>query len=282
MAAALRDARWWPVAVALALVPFNWALAGVSWLLIGRRIDPGLRYGEAMSVVLAGHAVAIWTPARVAEFAGRAYLHGRGKATAWMAGTGLETFLRYAPPMLIGGIALGFVDAQPAFPWQVARLVGAAGLVLIVGIAMFPERLRRFLSRRRERPALAFLSTTSRGDILAVLGLNAARLLTGSVQMTLFAIAFRAGASPLVLFAACASALSVKTAIPPVTVGDLGIREAASVVLLGAVGVSAPVALNAALFVYLANVVVGAAVGALVWATWGNRLDGRSPVEKAP
>jgi len=266
MVAALGDARWGPAAISFALVPFNWTLAGLSWRSIGRRIDPEIRFREAMTVVLAGHAVAIWTPGRVAEYAGRAYLHGRGKAGAWVAGTGLETFLRFAPPMLVGGIALGFIDAEPAFAWHVVRLVAVAGLALIVGIAMFPDRLRRFLSRRKERPGLAFLSRTSRRDIFTVLGFNAARLLTGSVQLALFAMAFRAPATPLVLFAASAATLSVKNGIPPVTVGDLGIRETAAVVLFGAVGVTASVALTSALFVYFANVIVGAIVGAVIWS----------------
>lgn len=266
MVDALRDARWWPAAAAFGLVPLNWMFAGFSWLAIGRRIDPNLRFREAMTVVLAGHAVAIWTPGRVAEFAGRAYLHGRGKGTSWIAGTGLETFLRFAPPMLVGGIALGFIDAEPAFAWNVVRLVAVAGLLVIVGIAMYPERLRLFLSRRKERPGLAFLSRTSRRDVWRVLGLNTARLLTGSVQLALLAVAFRAGASPLVLFAASAATLSVKNGIPPVTVGDLGIRETAAVILFGAVGVAAPVALTSALAVYVANVVVGAVVGAVIWA----------------
>lgn len=266
MIEALRSARWWPAAAALALVPLNWMFAGLSWLSIGRRIDPEIRFREAMTVVLAGHAVAIWTPGRVAEYAGRAYMHGRGKGTSWMAGTGLETFLRFAPPMLVAGISLGFIDAEPAVAWNTARLVAAAGLLLIVGTAMYPERIRQFFSRRKERPGLAFLSQTSRRDILKVLGLNTARLLTGSVQLTLFAIAFRAGATPLVLFAASAATLSVKNAIPPVTVGDLGIRETAAVVLFGAVGVASSVALTSALFVYVANVVIGAVVGAVIWA----------------
>lgn len=277
MGAAIREARWGPAAVALALVPLNWCFAGWSWLTIGRRIDPDVRFREAMAVVLAGHAVAIWTPARVGEYAGRAFLHGRGKTWAWVAGTGLETFLRFAPPMLVGGIALGFLDPRPRFAWEVARIGAVVMLALIVGTALFPDRIRHLLSRRKERPALAFLSELRKADVLAILGHNTARLLTGSVQMALLAAAFRAPAPFLLLLAASASTLSVKNAIPPVTVGDLGIREGAAVVLFGTLGVAAPFALNAALFVYGFNVLLGAVAGALVWARRDPDRERRDP-----
>ena len=52
-----------------------------------------------------------------------------------------------------------------------------------------------------------------------------------------------------------------KTIIPPVSFGELGIREGASVYFLKQVGVSAAAGFNAAIFLFIINVLLPALTG---------------------
>jgi uncharacterized membrane protein YbhN (UPF0104 family) len=52
-----------------------------------------------------------------------------------------------------------------------------------------------------------------------------------------------------------------KTVIPPITVGDLGVREAASIFFLSQMGVGPEVGLNASIFIFLINVLLPSMFG---------------------
>lgn len=53
----------------------------------------------------------------------------------------------------------------------------------------------------------------------------------------------------------------VKSVFPPIALGDLGVREGASILLLDLVGISAEAALNASIFLFVLNVLTPALVG---------------------
>ncbi len=84
-------------------------------------------------------------------------------------------------------------------------------------------------------------------------------------------IAALAPLHPFVALCGCAAVLLAKTVVPPVTLGELGIREGASVLLLGTVGVPAAAALSASLLLFGINVLLPAVPGALLAPRGGAR-----------
>jgi uncharacterized membrane protein YbhN (UPF0104 family) len=52
-----------------------------------------------------------------------------------------------------------------------------------------------------------------------------------------------------------------KTIIPPVSMGELGIREGASVYFLTQMGESASIAFNASIFLFIINLLIPALIG---------------------
>ncbi len=72
----------------------------------------------------------------------------------------------------------------------------------------------------------------------------------------------------------------VKTVIPPVTVGELGIREGASVYVLGHAGIAAAAAFNASLLLFAINVVLPSIAGLALLFTAGASARLVPPVTK--
>jgi len=55
-----------------------------------------------------------------------------------------------------------------------------------------------------------------------------------------------------------------KTIIPPVSLGELGIREGASIFFITALGESASVGFNASIFLFFINVLIPSLIGLIL------------------
>ena len=61
-----------------------------------------------------------------------------------------------------------------------------------------------------------------------------------------------------------------KTVIPPISLGELGIREGASVYFITQIGLSAAVGFNASIFLFLINILLPALIGLILLAKKNN------------
>lgn len=261
---AVGRADWRPAALSLFLTLPNFLVAGWAWWRIARRIDASTRYAEALWAVVGSHALGFWTPARIGEFAGRGWIHGRGDGWAWASGVGLEAFLRCGPPFLLGGLAVLAIGPRPLAAWQVTAVVSLVLFVIVLGIATRPQRLYGWLVRRKGGHGLAFLQSMTPSDTVAAMAANGVRMTIGAVQLALLAVAFGAAPSFGWLLAAGLATLSVKNLVPNLTLGDLGVREASAGFFFAALGVDSAVGVDAALGLYAVNILIPAAVGALL------------------
>lgn len=264
MLEAVRRANWVPAAAALGLMVPNFLVAGWAWWFIARRIAPDVTYAESVRAVVGSHAIGFWTPARIGEFAGRGWMHGRGNGWAWASGVGLETFLRYGPPFLLGSSCILLLAPEPSGAWRSVAAVSLALFVAVLALALRPDRLHRWFVRRRPRPGLDFLLAMRPGDAMAAMAANGLRLTIGASQLSLMAVAFGAEVPFAWLVAAGLATLSVKNVIPNLTLGDLGVREAAAAFFMAGLGLSTAVAVDAALGLYAVNILVPAALGAVM------------------
>ena len=261
MQKAAADADWSLIWPALAMVPLQVLAAAVLWRRLALSVDPALTLAESTRAVLGSLSVSIWTPARAGDFAARPTLMPRGSRRTLAVAVGAENLLRLPVPLLLAAGASWMVP----FPGHLIF----AGVCLVTGLAaalLFasPRLSTRLAEAMRVGRHAEFLATVPAGSLVVGHGLRYGFLVA---QFGLVALAMSGAAEPgaWVVLAACCVILAAKLVAPLLNFAELGIREGASLVALGAIGFSAESALQASLVLYAINVLLPAAVGAFFW-----------------
>lgn len=223
------------------LMPVNWGLEVAKW----RFLQPGLAWGQAAREVLIGAMAAFLTPNRLGDVAGRVAaapperqaLAGRAFATS--AGA------QWLMTAVVGTVALGNWWAWALPP-----------LALAVFFRWSPQLPRAW----RERFEWLQAEAVSVKHRAGALGLSAVRY---AVFWTQFWLAFRAvGLAPRwndIPLIFLGNAL-----VPSAAFGELGVREAVTLAVMQPEGAAVGAAAVAAFSVWSVNLVVPAAVGALL------------------
>ncbi|NNE70293.1 MAG: hypothetical protein HKN29_08000 [Rhodothermales bacterium] len=272
MSAALADADWRLVAAAAVLSAVQLIARAALWQWLGRSVDAVLTLTEALKAYVGSHAVAVWTPGRVADYATRPQLMPRGSRRTWAVAVAVEGLLQYPVPLALAAAAAGswfdFVGAG----WFMLAAVTVA--VFSLAPMVWPPLLQRIVRPFGFQDRLAFLSRLGGPQRLGLLLAHGARYALLALQFGLLAAAMAPDLAPqLLLSAAALITLSFKLLLPLLSFAELGIREGAAVLVFGALGISAEAALNASLLLYFLNVLLPSAVGSLVWLRQPRRLS---------
>lgn len=266
---ALRDAHWGCAALAFALVPLNVGLDAAVWHVLLRPVAGPLPFRQTLAAVMAGLAVGFFTPARVGEYAGRAFALN---ADGWTVSVSVfvQRMLDMAVAVVAGGVAVGLLLSEgrlpDTLPWRFAWLAGtAAGCLLTLALARpgWVDALgRRWLPDRRSlHRRTAFLARLTASDMCALFAGSALRYAVYIGQFVLLARAFLPNAALQTLAVAGGALFFVKFLVPSFTLMDLGVREGTAAFLFQALGWSAAAGLNAALLLFAYNLVLPAALG---------------------
>lgn len=123
---------WWAVA-ALALLPLNWGAETQKWRLLLRVFNPAVSWGLALRGVLAGVSLAVFTPNRLGEFAGRVLLVPPEQR--WRAATAnvVSTLSQTLVVLAAGGLGLWWFVQQVLRPEPF--YAGAVAVLATVGVA---------------------------------------------------------------------------------------------------------------------------------------------------
>ncbi len=302
------------IAAALLLLPLNLYSQYRKWRLLVRSRFPFVTSRELGASLLLGFTFGIVTPARIGEFGGRAAgIRRRGASHGNMAdsepgdgplsagdrlaligltavdklatmlitvtaGCGGLLYFGWRHPfmnpflftaLLAGAGAAAFLIARSR--WNAAR---TAAVRPMSGAAAASAR-QGFL-RRRIAEAVQLLHSLDARRLRTLLGLSLLFYVTFVLQFFLLLRAF-GSVDVFSAIAGIGTIMLVKTVIPPVTIGELGIREGASVYVLGHAGILAATAFNASLLLFAINVFLPSVAGlAVVFRTPSGRRD-RSP-----
>lgn len=256
-------------ALAVALLLPNLFLQHIKWLRLLRLIQADTGQLEAARSLLVGFALGLVTPGRLGEI-GRAVSlprHGRIQATLLAAVDKANNL----GVILLGGfvsIAVLLVVRGGSPPGWVAAAVGTVLGSVFLLVSLLPDRIGSLVARRPFRalrkwaPEAAPWTKSNPGFRLQILALSAIFHATFVLQFSLLVAAFTGELSFAYPFAA-ATALSAKTLVP-ISFGDLGTREGSAALVFSGIGVLPAAAFNAALLLFLINVVLPALFGILL------------------
>lgn len=255
------------------LVLVNTGIHFVRWRFLLRLISKDISNDEVFTSLFVGFAAGFFTPAQVGEIAGRIASLPDLRISHVVGMTIIEKLYVLALTILTGIIALSlFASLYFAEYWDTLY---AVPVLIVVGFLLFaflfpksmkfvfhliPEKIRahnlygmiytigsNFFNRHGQ---ILFALTTSLYVVIAA-------------QFFIFINAFEA----VSFFDTALCSLSVyfvKAVILPISIGDLGVRESASIFFFSKVGVSAAAAFNASMCMFLANVLLPSVAGALM------------------
>ncbi|MFH1007664.1 MAG: lysylphosphatidylglycerol synthase transmembrane domain-containing protein [Candidatus Latescibacterota bacterium] len=251
----------WPFLVgALVLVGPNLGLQWYRWRYLVRLVKPHVATGEIVRSSLAGLSLGLVTPGRIGEAGKIFYVQDvRRRALAGM----LVGERAYTAVTNIGLGGIAFAVFIGAYWWIVFSLLALA----LLSLAWTPEAGVRLLKRLLSKLPLGGKLTPVLDGLSHLNGEKGRKLLFLSVllfgihwtQFYLLISAFGHIGMREALWAI--PAIVFVRSIFPFTLGDLGIREAAAVFVLGRFGIASAVAVDAALLLFGMNVLLPGLLG---------------------
>ncbi len=248
------------VAAALTL-PFLY-LKALRWQVMLRYAGSETKFGEAAISLIGGMGLALITPARLGEVARVAFLRDTRKLR--LSGLVLLDKLFDVLVLVILSIPGAWLLISPIFALILA-IVGLAGLALTLAPQLL-HGLRNTLSRRvplggRTAEILGAIDGLSPGATLIYLGLTLGAFLVVILQFAIILHGAR-NVSPSAAFDTFP--LVILTNILPLTIGGLGIREGAAILLLRHFHIAAALAAISAFAMFFLNTALPGLVGALI------------------
>lgn len=255
------------------LVIANTGIHFIRWRYLLRLLSKEIQDSEVVTSLLVGFAAGFFTPAQVGEIAGRIASHPELRKSHVVGITIIDKLYILALTFLTGISALTVYTAKYFSEyWNLLYVLPIVLiLVLICAVFLFPQSMKKFLKYIPEKirqhnlySMIGIIETTffnQQGRLL--FALTAMLYAIIGVQFFIFINAFES----VSFFDTVLCSLSVyfvKAVILPISIGDLGVRESASIFFFSKVGVSAAAAFNASMCMFLANVLLPSAIGALM------------------
>jgi uncharacterized membrane protein YbhN (UPF0104 family) len=262
MARAFGWVKWPFLGGALALVIPNLALQCVKWRYLVRVVKPDVRIGEIVRSVLVGLGLGLVTPGRIGE-AGKIFyirdVHRRALAGLVVA----ERAYVMVSNVGLGGIAFALLVGKHLWIVFVPLAITLFSLALApeVGVRVLRWLFGRLPFEAKLTPVLDGLAELNGDKGRRILALSVLFYGIHCMQFYLLISAFGDIEVAAALWA-IPTIVFVRSMFP-IALGDLGIREAASVLVLGRFGIPNAVAVDAALLLFGMNVFVPGLVGAL-------------------
>lgn len=251
----------------LGLTVINWGLEAIKWrylLSFFHRIS----LFKAYASTLAGLAVTILTPYRVGSFLGRVLVlpeHTRYRAVVASAFGGLaQLFIT----VIFGLLAIMFYQSD-TFDVMHKIVIGSstALLSIICFIYFYPHIwisfLNRNLKKNRFSESFEILTAYNLKAKLTVIGISAVRYLVFLIQFYLILNIF-SDQFDFIELGTPISIVFLLVTISPTVLYGLGVREAASVLILSAYFSDSTIITLASLLLWLFNMIVPASIGAFV------------------
>jgi len=270
LADTLRRAQPGWLGLALLLLPLNLALDGWVWARLLDVTDESHSPQALCRALLCGFALGFWTPARLGEYAGRAYSFARANRGA----VTLSVLAQRVLDLLVGvGVGLGtvlwglYTGLLPSSPaWQTAAGLGAGTGTLLTVAVLFPARLYRTAAALGPRfrgllPNPTFFARLRLRHGGPAFAGTVVRYVVFTGQFVCLTLALAPSLSVELVSAAVSLTFYAKYLLPSLTLLDLGLREGAAVFFFSVLGLPSAVALSAALLLFTLNVLLPAVVG---------------------
>lgn len=255
------------------LVVANVGMQFMRWRYLIMLIGPDTSNKEIFSSLLIGYSAGFFTPGQVGEHGGRLMALSSMQAIQVLAVSIIDKMYVLAITIIAGSIGawLYFVLFLPDYWTPYFTALVAAVVFSFLVVVLYPDLLKTILRAvlhklRKYRAVSAFLFVKDifhRSQARMLLLLTCIFYGIIVLQYYFFVLAFEPVS--LGISALCtANILFIKSAILPISFGDLGVRESTAVFFYSHAGISAASAFNASLCVFFVNIFIPSLIGSLL------------------
>ena len=267
------------LAMVVGLSILGLALQWMRWQLLLASVRPQTDRRESLISLLVGFALGMVSPGRVGEIGRGVIFPAQARAACVGAATGDRLC---AAGITVGVGLLALVLLSPVHGLAAGAVLGVVILVasrfsahgrvrgFLSGSAFAHHRVGVFLAA-----ALGAMRQLPTAAWLRALGLSLLFQAVLCTQFYLLATDWMASSGELVL---AIPVIFAAKALLPIAFLDLGVREAASVLVFAKLGYDPAVGFNCALLLFAINVVIPAAVGAILFVLAVGRRGAERPV----
>ncbi|MBN1883992.1 MAG: flippase-like domain-containing protein [Candidatus Krumholzibacteriota bacterium] len=269
----LRHAKTGRLVVVLALTLLFLLPKIYKWYYLVRQIDGSVTFGDATLSYLSGLVLGVVTPARTGEIARVMYLDLDDRIKA----TGLVVVDRLYD---IWVVLLFSILGSFVFLHYTVSILLIAGVICLITMLLFARRLAglfarliRFLPFKKKLGSLLDASTACTASANAVVLVSTlASYFVFCLQAYFFILCFEEISFMSVLKAYPMIAL---INVLPITIGGIGLRENAAILILGRFSISPGVAASVSFMLFFIDIVIPGIIGLLIWTFFKRKSAGR-------
>ncbi len=258
----LRDLNY--ALFALLLVPLNWGIEFVKWLLIAKSVGTSFSMRKLGASLFAGISTGIITPNRIGNFIGRVIYFDYKERALLTLGTLYGNLAQFVATVFFGLVGLYFTS-NTAVGFQLGDwLLGFVFFAVVSAIILyfvFPfVPLRRINVFKRRLNTLLIFQKSSKRTFLLLFFLSGVRYLVFILQFTLLLIAFGAKYSHELIYSLYVLYFA-STLTPNLIMGKLVVRETIGLVVLAGVVSNPMIILTASLSLWVINLGIPSLIG---------------------
>jgi len=273
---AFESANYFLISIAFILVVPNIFLQYWKWKLTCKSI---LNFSDEKKILfslLQGFAAGAFTPFRLGEYFGRAFLFKERTLLQVTIATLIDKFFPLIIVAFTGALS-GIIFIY--LYYNVSVYLAAALFVvvfflfyLLIQLLIDPEFWDNFLFNKIKKSKILhkylgkmrFIKNLDRNYSLKMFSISLLFYACFVIQFVILVSAFTNQINVVDYFWSAILVMFAKTFFPAISLSELGIREGVSVFFLGQMGVGAAPAFNAALFLFFINILIPALVGSVL------------------
>ena len=254
------------LAFAISLV--NFGVQYFKWKLIAEKLTGEKDKRKLLASLLLGVSAAMITPLQTGVYVGRASVFEKEKIPRAVFATFFDKITMLFLTAFLGSlVSLYFLNRE----YNVSNFVTVPllALILLLGAFFFvvlssdkidnAQLLRAFLPKKlaeKFSDKIEFVNSLDAGLFWKTLPLFVVQKILLLAQFATLVYAFGGSGDFIILMYAALLVFFSKSFFPPVTVGDLGVREAMAIFFFGLAGIAEQTAFNAAMFLFVLNLLL--------------------------
>lgn len=259
--------------LAILLLPLNLYLQFIKWKIISIKYFGISDNSKIWLSLLYGISGGLFTPMKSGEYVARAIPYKKAKVVDVVLGTMVDKIIPLYFVLLLGGVfsAVYFYQVIHFSVSAILSLFFAYLLILIfipyliLGNSALTHRVKYYLSRNKYFlkiiPKISFLKEIDKKTLLKLVLLAIVFNLVFTLQMTILLISFSGEFNLWLFFIISNLIIFLQIIIPPIALGEIGIREGASIFFMHSYGFSGAIGFNAAFSLFIINLLIPSMIG---------------------
>lgn len=259
--------------IAFLLLPLNLGLQFFKWKILSKEyfgIDDKNKVWLSLFYGISG---GIFTPMKSGEYFARALPYKNVKVLDVILATIVDKFIPIFFAILIGGTffiiflknLIGF-SAESAFGFIILyKIIVLVPLFVLLGNSSISQKMRKWLKTKRYFENIikrvAFVKMLSSKTLFIIIVISLLYHLTFTTQMSILLIAYSGESNFMMFFFIANLIIFAQIVIPPIALGEVGVREGAAVYFLQNLGFIGAVGFNAAISLFFINLLIPSIIG---------------------